>query len=751
MLLTVGTGLAIAAGADGPVAGWQERLGRIERDLRGLKPGDAAGAATVARDLVSLRADLTAFLATFPPATQDPQPWLAAAAPAPAAIPALADEVSRLRGVVSRIAAALDSGGTGGAFYLGRLDVAVTADAAVTATADLAPAGAVTLASKDIAAHDRVALSGALSMAPGVSFARVGQRNETTVYVRGFDVRQVPVFMDGIPIYTPYDGYADLSRFTTFDMAELQVSKGFTSVIYGANTLGGAINIISRRPASRVEGLAGAFAGTGVERSAFANLGTRAERWYLQGGGSYLHAGYMPMSAAFVPVRYEDGDRRENSYRTDSKVNVKAGFTPAGRGEYAISYVGQRAEKGNPPYAGTDTAVKVRYWQWPYWDRDSVYVVSNTPLGKAGYLRGRVFHDAYKNMLYAFDDATYSSQTKPSSFKSPYDDRTTGGSAEWGVPVAGRHTLRAVAHVKQDDHQEHNIGEPIREQQGWITSYGVEDSITLKPTLSMVAGLGYDRQTTTTAQGIESGAVVDLPKGTTSGWNPQAGVFWAVPQGMLRLTVSRKTRLPSMKDRYSYKFGTAIPNPLLEAEHATTVETGFQGAAGSRTTLQASVFYSRIENLIQRYMISANLSQQRNVGRASSAGFEADVRSRLGGRIDLAGNYTYLHRANLSAPDVPLTETPAHKGMVSVTAGPYHRVRVMASVDAEAGRETLNEGAHYFDVPAFAVLSLKVSWNVYRRVDLDLGVQNATDRNIWVVDGYPESGRVVRASVNWRF
>lgn len=99
-----------------------------------------------------------------------------------------------------------------------------------------------------------------------MSFTRFGQRNETTVYVRGFDMRQVPIFVGGIPVYTPYDGYADLGRFTTFDVSESQVSKGFTSVLYGSNTLGGAINIVSRRPGGKFEGVAGGSYGTGRSR-----------------------------------------------------------------------------------------------------------------------------------------------------------------------------------------------------------------------------------------------------------------------------------------------------------------------------------------------------------------------------------------------------------------------------------------------------------------------------------------------------
>ncbi|HOC47013.1 MAG TPA: Plug domain-containing protein, partial [Syntrophorhabdaceae bacterium] len=55
----------------------------------------------------------------------------------------------------------------------------------------------------------------AVNMLPGVTLAH-NARNEQMVYIRGFDMRRVPIFLDGIPIYVPYDGYPDLGRFTTF-------------------------------------------------------------------------------------------------------------------------------------------------------------------------------------------------------------------------------------------------------------------------------------------------------------------------------------------------------------------------------------------------------------------------------------------------------------------------------------------------------------------------------------------------------
>jgi iron complex outermembrane receptor protein len=733
---------------DNPAPGWQRRLAQVESHFRAARADDSFLRASIESQLAALRTEIERWLLGHSPAQAWGQPWIAPAAPV-TCFEDLAVEIGSIRAAIGRIAAGFAGGD--GAFFLGRLEVAVTAEAVRSPTTEIAPIGAAVIESKQIVAHDRVALSGALALAPGVSFSRIGSRNETTVFVRGFDLRQVPVFIDGVPVYTPYDGYADLERFTTFDVAELQVSKGFTSVVHGANALGGAINVVSRLPAARFEGAGGASVGSGRMRSGFINAGARGATWYAQGGGSFLIADRMPISGAFVPVKTEDGGARENSFRRDARFNLKLGLMTGGTGEYAISYVGQRGRKGNPPYAGTDPSVRVRYWKWPHWDKDSVYFVSRTSLGRAGYLRGRAYHDIYDNLLYSYDDATYTTQFKGSSFRSPYHDSTTGGSVEWGRSIAGHHALRAAAHLKKDHHEEGNVGEPVREQEGWIASVGIESTVALSPRISLVTGLGFDRQTTSVAQGLERGVVVELPRGTTSGLNPQAGVFWAVPSGMVRVTVSRKTRLPSMKDRFSYKLGTAVPNPLLEPERSTTFETGFQGAVGRRTTVQVSAFFNRLAGLIQLVPLGPNLSQQQNVARASSAGFEVDVRHRVTDALEISGNYTFLDRENLSRPGVPLVDTPRHEGLVTLMVGPSWRLRGMVSVDVESGRVTLNDGGRYLNVPAFAVVHAKVGIEVTRRAGVDLSVSNLGDRNYWIADGYPEAGRIVRLALSVRF
>ncbi len=725
---------AVSRAEDDPVGAWQQRLAQVESRLGRLAAGDSEGRTRLAADVAILRTEIATWLTTFKPAQESGDVWLTPSEGA-SAIADLAAEVGRIRSVLSRISSALREEGEG-AFYLGRVDVAVTAAMATAATAEATPAGASLLDSTDLRAHDRNTLAQALALAPGVSFTRIGSRNETTVYVRGFDMRQVPLFIDGIPIYTPYDGYADLTRFTTFDVSEVQVSKGFTSVLYGPNTLGGAINIVSRRPSGKIDGIAGGSYGSGPAGQGYLNLGTTFGQFYLQGGASYMRSATFPLADGFTPVAIQPSGDRVNAEARDARFNVKLGWTPNGTDEYAISYVGQRGEKGNPPYAGTDTSVKIRYWQWPYWDKDSVYVIANKHLGSASYLRVRGFYDTYDNALYAYDDKTYTTQNKSSSFQSLYADHTYGGSVEWGTTI-GQHTLRAAGHVKRDEHEDHNVGSPASHFDGRIFSVGAEDTWLLASKLSLVAGLGIDWQSTGRAETYNSGQLIDLLTlcqagttscGSSSGVNPQAGLFYAVPTGQVRFTVSRKTRMPSLKDRYSYKFGTATPNPDLKAEHDVTVEAGYQGTLGSKTSFQASAFHARITDLIQSVYLQPNLVQNQNFGEASNSGVELDMRTHLLPKVDFGVNYTYLHRENISSPTTPLVETPRHKGRVSLVATPVAFVQAVANVDFEAGRRTQNEGGHYLDAPSFAVLDLKGVWLVGHGVDAELGVFNAFDK-----------------------
>jgi iron complex outermembrane receptor protein len=599
-----------------------------------------------------------------------------------------------------------------------------------------------TVLSHQLEAFNRLDVGRALNLLPGVNLSAVGARNESMVYVRGFDLRQVPVFIDGIPVYVPYDGYVDLARFTTFDLAEVNVAKGFSSVIYGPNTMGGAINLVSRRPQKRFEfdGRAGLL--SGQSRRLNLNLGTNLGKFYLQGSASQLKQETFPLSKQFTPVTQEDGGDRANAYRNDRKYSLKAGFTPNATDEYTISYVNQQGEKGTPPYVGSDTRQNTRFWQWPYWNKESWYFISRTALTANSYVKVRLFYDRFKNLLSAFDDNTYTTQRRGSSFNSYYNDDTKGGSLEYGNRLADKHTLKASFHYKQDRHRENNAGEPVRTFIDQTLSLGVEDVYRISNKLSLVPGISYNSRTSLRAENYESTTrtISAFAGNNSDALNAQVGLFYnPTTQRQLSLTVARKTRFATIKDRYSYRLGSAIPNPDLKAETATHYEAAYSDQYSPRLQLQASAFYSRLTDAIQQVNnVQPGVYQFQNTGRAAFYGGDVSLTVPVSSAFAAGAQYSYIRRENLSNPDLTFIDVPNHKIFTYAQARIARRVALIGSVEYNSSRYSTSYGVQ---TGGFMLANVKGSVQVYKFVSLEGGVNNLFDRNYALAEGFPEPGR----------
>ncbi|GAB4028786.1 TonB-dependent receptor plug domain-containing protein [Spirosoma koreense] len=591
-------------------------------------------------------------------------------------------------------------------------------------------------------AFNRLDVGRALNLLPGVNVSSVGARNETMVYVRGFDLRQVPVFIDGIPVYVPYDGYVDLGRFTTFDLAEVSVAKGFSSVTYGPNTLGGAINLVSRRPQKKLEfdGRAGLLSGKGHRLNL--NIGSNLGMFYIQGSASQLKQETFPLSADFVPQVQEDGGNRENAYRNDRKYSLKVGFTPNATDEYTVSYINQHGTKGTPPYVGSDSRQTARFWQWPYWDKESWYFISRTALSPSSYLKVRLFYDQFKNLLSAFDNNTYTTQTRGSSFNSYYNDDTKGGSLEYGSRLTKSHNLKASFHYKQDRHRENNAGEPVRTFIDQTLSLGVEDVIALGDRVSVVPGISYNSRQSLQAENYNSTTktISPFPGNNSGALNAQAGLFYS-PSGQRQFsfTVAKKTRFATVKDRYSYRMGAAIPNPNLKAESALHLEAAFADQWSKYLSLQASAFYSRLTDAIQQVNnVQPNVYQFQNTGLAQFYGGDVSLKIPVSPAFQAGVQYSYIHRENLSNPDLKFIDVPDHKVFVYAQTQLLRRVALVGSVEYDSDRYSTSYGTQ---AARFMVANAKGSVRLQRYVSLEGGVNNLFDRNYALAEGFPEPGR----------
>lgn len=90
-------------------------------------------------------------------------------------------------------------------------------------------------------------LAEVLSFVPG-TYVSSGGKGEARPKLRGLDNDKSTLLIDGIPIYEPYFNSYDLHTVLTDEVESVRVVKGASSVLYGPNTLGGIVEVLTRRP-----------------------------------------------------------------------------------------------------------------------------------------------------------------------------------------------------------------------------------------------------------------------------------------------------------------------------------------------------------------------------------------------------------------------------------------------------------------------------------------------------------------------
>lgn len=724
------------SGQQEAAVGWLSSLQSLESRLAADPNPDAAARAQIASEITRIHGEV--------------RTWAENTSPAGAPFPESAanDDPASLRAAIARLRAFVEETQRrlpSGIFNLGRIEVDVYEEANPSLTT-------VQLDEAEYRQRDLRVIPDALNLVPGVSIQRIGPRNERGIFIRGFDVRQIPLYIDGIPVYVPYDGYVDMDRFLTYDVSQMDISKGFTSPLYGPNAIGGAVNLITKAPDRPLMLDLGTGYASGDQVHGFINAGARRNRFWLQGGFAWLSSDGFPLSGDFQPTPVQPGGRRVNAYQTDHKTRIRAGWTPNDRDQYTFTYAIQKGEKGNPPYAGADPAVRVRYWQWPSWDKESFYFIGNKSIGETSYLRGRLFYDKFDNMLLSFDNNQYNSQMLPSSFSSPYDDDTYGISTELGTRAIANHTLRSSFYFKDDTHREGNIGSPMQSFRDQSLSFGFEDTVKLGMNTSAILGLSFDRLQVLNAEHIVNGVMTPFPTTDVNAWNPQVGIFHTFNQaGKLRFTFARKTRLPTIKDRYSYRMGQAIPNPDLREERSNNWEVGYSHLLGLRTFAEVSLFRSDVSNSTQRFYLQPNLFQFRNIGEARYLGGEFGIRTSLTSRILWNANYTYLSRKNTFDPAMIMLDTPRHSVYSSATWLVSDRLSFLADLRYEGGRHFQNEAGRFGRATNFALAGLAGNVRLYRGTEIQAGVNNLFDRHYLLAEGFPEAGRNAFVNLRYRF
>lgn len=665
---------------------------------------------------------------------------------------------------------------TGGTFSLGQIETVT-----VSGTQEADKIASSTITADKIYKYAAGTLDQALEYTPGVSIGTTGgTRNEKLFFIRGFDRFQNALYVDGIRIYLPVDNRLDIGFFNTQNLSQVQVEKGYVSVLSGPGAMGGAINMVTSKPTEALEYKAQGGLAIGNEGydgfNAAASIGSRQSKYYIQGSGTITKYDHTDMSEDFDATDSENGGKRNHTASRNYGMNLKVGYTPNATDEYSLSYSGQWGRK-EAPYSTREATTKQKNWTWPYWDVQNIYFLSHTQLGENAYVKTRFYYSNFRNGLYSYDDATFTTQSYGKAFRSYYSDYAYGGNIEGGYRFGDFDTLKISYFYRRDSHTEWEttykvaMTEPKQNSVEDTHSIAIENRMALMDHLDFVLGGSYDYRHLMEAEDYDDG-MVDYPLADDDAVNLQGKLIYDFGGGdSLHVSISDRTRFPTLNERFSTKFGTTLSNPNLNAERAINYEIGGAWNLSSRVHVEGAVFYSHITKAIESVPINfcdttsedtsdctgtggaagvlTTTNQSQNVGKAKYVGFELATTVQILDTLSTGLNYSYVDRSiDEQDPDNPdidegfhLTDMPNSQLFFYVTWNPTPKLTVTPNLKTASNRWSTDNDGNYFKMGSYTVVGLQGNYAITDRIDFNMNINNLLDVNYEQTYGFPSQGR----------
>ena len=593
---------------------------------------------------------------------------------------------------------------------------------------------------------ERTKKEGILNVASAVdltlgSYVSVGARNEMIVQLRGIDQRQISVMLDGVPIYVPYDGIFDLGQVPVTAIKKITVTPGNSSLLYGPNSLGGSINILTSVPERRNSRLR-LFSGSGNMREYSFQQSLSYKKLGLLLSAGHQGQDYFPLSDDFDSTKNEDGERRENSYSKKTDFLTKLSYRPNAMHHTSLSFSLIDNQKGVPP----DVYVsRPRFWKFPTWRKWVLNLSSVNKIKESFLLKTIFFYDKYDNVLDSYDDATYTTQTKKYAFHSTYDDYSSGSNIYLSRDLSKSSELTFGINYKRDVHREQpNRGKPREKYKMDTYTMGAEYELKTEGGFALSSGLNLHMVHPVYAYNQPLRDDIVTLDGRFGAWHrlsPELEIFGSM---------GRRTRFPVLKELYSGYSGRNIPNPNLKEESSFNLEIGARQTFPSYWRTELVFFDSEVRNMIvSKLAIAPDTFQMDNLGKARLWGLELSTTLTPEKNTAISASYSYLQTKNLSEDrkSDKLEYRPEHKLRLQGEYGFYFGLSLSLTGTYVAKRVWWDDDEYAHKMPDYALLDGKISQSLWRNFVLTFEAKNVLDKDYQTEYGLPMPGRTFYGGV----
>jgi outer membrane receptor for ferrienterochelin and colicins len=498
-----------------------------------------------------------------------------------------------------------------------------------------------------------IALDQALRYIPGVNMteSQINIRGSSG-YSRALGSR-VLMLLDGVPMLAGDANEVKHDAVPMYMIERIEVVKGAGSALYGSSALGGVINIITREPfeaSTRIRVYSGFYGDP------------QHDEWkWWQHGPRLFHGLDVQHGNARKDFRYlvSGGVRTQQSYRQKDdfirfNLNGKATWKPTPESQLIGTLNHAYDDHGN----------------WVYW-RDINHALM-APEGsdlterlRSTKTQGTVQYRATLSPAFAqvarlsWYRTAFDMRSDTSDFSMRPTDKTQSRAdvigAEWQGTLAlqDRQTLVFGVDASSTNVASSTYGDrtamagAIYAQNDFAPLEGLNLSTGARFDFSHIAGADAEREI-----------------------NPRLGVSWTPVHGtILRASYGWGFRSASIAERFATASAGGIltkPNPNLRSERSTSYEVGVKQELPIPAVLDAAVFLSDYENLVEPIIdVTDGRIVFRNITRARISGLEVGLLASLWPQhADLSVGYTFMYPQDRLLGDI-LKYRPRHLLYVS--------------------------------------------------------------------------------------
>jgi vitamin B12 transporter len=541
----------------------------------------------------------------------------------------------------------------------------------------------------------------ALKRMPGVAMARTGGfGSTTTMRIRGSNPGQVRVLLDGVMVNDPTntETFFDFGQVLINNIERIEVIRGPQSALYGSDTTGGVISIITKRQkGQRTSG----FAETGTYGTTNIGLGHQGSignTYYGISGQRFKDKGFSRNAA--TPDE-EDGTQVE-----DLKANIGVNIDD----NTSVNFSGGASHDISDfdPSLTTDGPATSK--------RTSYY---GSFEGKTKVLDGKL-----QNTVKLGVHQVNRKSDEPTGFFrfSTFDGKRYMGSYQADLALRKRDVLTGGIGWKRDKSFTNNT---LRST--GITSTGIDRSVNNKAIFSQYVFGATDDWTITFGGRHDDHQTF----GGTNTYRITTAYDVQATNTLLRSSYGTGFKAPSLFQLFAAGFGT----PTLKPEKSKGIDFGFeQRLVDNRLVFGMTAFENEYDNLIT---FDSNTFTYQNINKANTRGIESSASFAATPELLLSANHTYLLSEN-EATKRSLARRPKHTATVGADLDVSDRARIGGELLFVSSQKDRDSGT--LRVRPHTTVNLNGGFDINEHYEIYTNLENIFDKDYEEIAGYRAPG-----------